>query len=146
MQPLLIFWHNKTQEDRESTESINNLLRSSLGRLNLLYYYAHDCSSWNRDFGIFVFWEFGIGSWFQWSVLCFRLVWLLQFWKKSFGFGKKYFGSDTDTLGRYCNRYRILVSHYSAPHPKWPYGQEIVCQFLQDHSMVAKILDFIHKQ
>ena len=29
--------------------------------------------------------------------------------------------------------------------PKVPAGQEIVCHFSQDHTMVTKILDFIHK-
>ena len=28
---------------------------------------------------------------------------------------------------------------------KWPTGQEIACHFSQDHAMVTKILDFIHK-
>ena len=32
--------------------------------------------------------------------------------KKSFSFGKKEFGSNTNTFGRYRNPYRILVSHY----------------------------------
>ena len=41
----------------------------------------------------------------------------VKFEKKSFGFGKKKFGSDTgtDTFGRYRNRYRILVLHYDIP-------------------------------
>ena len=26
-----------------------------------------------------------------------------------------------------------------------PIGQEITCRFLQDHTMVTKLLDFIHK-
>ena len=40
--------------------------------------------------------------------------------KKSFGFGKKKFGSDTDTdtFDQYHNRYRILVSHYKK-HMTW---------------------------
>ena len=29
--------------------------------------------------------------------------------------------------------------------PKVPAGQEIVCYFSQDHAMVTKNLDFIHK-
>ena len=29
--------------------------------------------------------------------------------------------------------------------PKVPAGQEIVCHFSQDHAMVTKNLDFIHK-
>ena len=29
--------------------------------------------------------------------------------------------------------------------PKVPAGQEIACHFSQDHAMVTKILDFIHK-
>ena len=35
-------------------------------------------------------------------------------WKKKFRFSEKKFGSDTDTdtFGRYRNRYQISVSHY----------------------------------
>ena len=35
--------------------------------------------------------------------------------KKSFGFGKKNFGTDTDTFGQIRRRYRISVVHYHVP-------------------------------
>ena len=43
-----------------------------------------------------------------------------------------------------------LIGHSFNPKgggggPKVPAGQEIACHFSQDHAMVTKILDFIHK-
>ena len=39
----------------------------------------------------------------------------------------------------------IRLTLKDAGGPKVPSGQEIVCHFPQDHAMVTKNLDFIHK-
>ena len=42
-------------------------------------------------------------------------------------------------------QFTLLTLKEAGVGPKVPAGQEIACHFSQDHAMVTKILDFIHK-